>query len=230
MKKKILIIIGLVLIAILSSYIFFNRDTIINLFTNTTTSTEEEIPIPVMRKPVIYLYPKQEQQIDVKINYEKNLDFSYPTYDNGWNVVAYPDGKIINLKDNKEYSYLFWEIIDGELNYDLSRGFVIKGSETIGFLQSTLAKLGLTPKEYNEFIVYWLPYMQNNKYNLIHFATKEEYSDKVILDIEPRPDSLLRIFMVIKKLDTEIEIKPQELNSFIRTGFTVVEWGGTEVK
>jgi hypothetical protein len=83
MKKKILIIIGLVLIAILSSYIFFNRDTIINLFTNTTTSTEEEIPIPVMRKPVIYLYPKQEQQIDVKINYEKNLDFSYPTYDNG---------------------------------------------------------------------------------------------------------------------------------------------------
>jgi hypothetical protein len=36
--------------------------------------------------------------------------------------------------------------------------------------------------------------------------------------------------MVIKKLDTEIEIKPQELNSFIRTGFTVVEWGGTEVK
>lgn len=230
MKKKTLIIIGLILIAILSSYAFFNRDTIMDLFTNTTASTEEDIPIPVMRKPVIYLYPKKAQQIDVKINYKKDLDFSYPTYDNGWNIIAYPDGKIINLKDNKEYNYLFWEIIDGGLSYDLSKGFVIKGSKTIEFLQDTLAKLGLTPKEYNEFIVYWLPYMQKNEYNLIHFATKEEYNDKVILDIEPKPDSILRIFMVIKNLDTEIEIKPQELNSFTRNGFTVVEWGGTEVK
>jgi hypothetical protein len=65
--------------------------------------------------------------------------------------------------------------------------------------------------------------MQNNKYNLVHFATKEEYNDKAILDIKPRPDSLLRVFMVLKKLDAKIEIKPQELSSFERNGFSVVE-------
>jgi hypothetical protein len=36
--------------------------------------------------------------------------------------------------------------------------------------------------------------------------------------------------MVLKKLDAKIEIKPQELSSFERNGFSVVEWGGTEIK
>jgi len=31
------------------------------------------------------------------------------------------------------------------------------------FLQETLHKIDFEPKEYNEFIVYWLSLMQNNK-------------------------------------------------------------------
>ncbi|MFA4937332.1 MAG: hypothetical protein WC575_03535 [Patescibacteria group bacterium] len=181
-------------------------------------------------KPVIYLYPEQKQQVDVKINYQGNLIVSYPEYNNGWNVVAYPDGKIINLLDNREYSYLFWEGTNKVANYDLSSGFVVKGPETAKFLQDKLEKLGLTPKEYNEFIVYWVPKMQNNKYNLIHFATSEEYDDNVILEIDPKPDSLLRVFMTFKKIDNETMVKPQIIDPFKRDGFVVVEWGGTELK
>ncbi|MDD5289616.1 MAG: hypothetical protein PHT40_00255 [Patescibacteria group bacterium] len=181
-------------------------------------------------KPVIYLYPPQKQQVNVKINYAGNFVVTYPEYNNGWNVTAYPDGKIISLADNKEYSYLFWEGNPNNVNYDLSSGFVVEGKNTIDFLQAKLKDLGLTAKEYNEFIVYWYPQMMNNKYNLIHFATKEEYNDRAILNITPKPDSMLRVFMVFKKLDEKIETNPQEIMSFERKGFTVVEWGGTEIK
>lgn len=180
-------------------------------------------------KPVVYLYPEQKQRVNVQIYYKGNLTVSYPEYHNGWDVVAHPDGKIINLSDNKEYSYLFWEGIDESATYDLSSGFVVKGSETVNFLQEKLAKLGLTAKEYNEFIVYWLPQMQDSEYNLIHFATQEEYNDRAILDINPKPDSVLRIFMTFKKIDNEIKVNPQEIKPFNRNGFVVVEWGGTEI-
>ena len=182
-------------------------------------------------KPVIYLYPEQEQNIDVKLGYSGTLTVSYPEYNNGWQVTAYPDGKIINIDDGKEYSYLFWEGEDKNANYDLSTGFIVEGSETVKFLQNKLSKLGLTPKEYNEFIVYWLPRMQNNNFNLIHFATKQEYDNRAVLDIAPKQDSMLRVFMVFKGLeDDNVNIQPQELKSFNRTGFVVVEWGGTEIK
>lgn len=181
-------------------------------------------------KPVIYLYPEQKQFTEVKLNYRGNITIAYPKYNNSWDVIAYPGGKIVSLLDNKEYSYLFWEGNDNTANYDLSTGFIVKGADVANFLQDKLAKLGLTPKEYNEFIVYWLPKMIDNDYNLIHFATKEEYNDRAILDIKPTPDSILRVFMVFKKLDKVINVIPQKIQPFERSGFSVIEWGGTEIK
>lgn len=182
-------------------------------------------------KPVLYLYPTQTENVKVELDFNGKLVADYPTYDysqKGWNVTAYPDGKIIN-KDGKEYSYLFWEgIPKTPIDYDLSTGFVVKGKDTVAFLQDTLSRMGLTPKEYNEFIVYWYPKMKDNKYNLIHFADKQ-YTDTAPLTIIPKPDSMLRVFMVFKPLDRAVEVKPQEIKSFSRTGFLVIEWGGIEL-
>jgi len=178
-------------------------------------------------KPVIYLYPISEQKVTVKLNYNGKLTCTYPEYNNGWNVLAYPDGKIINIEDNKEYSYLFWEG-ESEVKWDMTKGFVVKGEDTKNFLQEKLSLMGLIPKEYNEFIVYWLPKMQNNKYNLIKFA-EEEYEKLAPLEITPKPDSVQRVFMVYKQLNKAIEVDVQELKPFKREGFTVIEWGGTEI-
>jgi hypothetical protein len=187
-------------------------------------------PGVVAFKPVIYLYPEQNQRVEVKLNYKGTINTSYPEYKNGWNVIAYPNGKVINISDNKEYSYLFWEGTDENAKYNLSSGFIVKGSETADFLQNKLAKFGMMPKEYNEFIVYWLPKMQDNKYNLIHFASRQEYDERASLSINPEPDSILRVFMAFKKINKEIEIKPQDILPFERKGFSVIEWGGTEIK
>jgi hypothetical protein len=70
--------------------------------------------------------------------------------------------------------------------------------------------------------------MQYNKYNLITFAN-EEYKQKVQLSIEPNPDSVLRVFMVYKPITEKIDIPPQQLTTFNRTGFSAVEWGGSEI-
>lgn len=199
-----------------------------NYFVNLSNN----ISTPIL-KPVIYLYPEKIENVKVSLNYHGQIIASYPAYDTtlkGWEVTAYPDGYLINNADKKEYSYLFWE---GQtklpVNWDLTNGFVVKGQDTIPFLQDTLSKMGLTPREYNEFIVYWYPRIKDNPYNLIHFADKE-YTDTAPLTITPTPDSLLRVFMVYKPLTKNISIEPQTINPFVRKGFTAVEWGGTEIK
>ena len=179
-------------------------------------------------KPVIYLYPEQKIDVEVKLDYNGQLFCTYPAYNNGWAVTAYPDGTLIDKATGKEYSYLFWEGIS-DVPYDMSRGFVVKGEDTAAFLQETLAKMGLTPREYNEFIVYWLPQMQSNAYNLITFQT-DIYTENAKLTITPKPDSMLRVFMAYKALKAPIEIEAPTIEPFERNGFCVIEWGGAEVK
>ena len=183
-------------------------------------------------KPIIYLYPQQKADVYVELDYVGEIIADYPEYNkaiNGWSLTAYPDGHLINKADGKEYNYLFWEGSALPIDWDMTKGFVVEGKNTREFLQNTLSKMGLTPKEYNEFIVYWYPRMKNNKYNLITFADKQ-YIKNAPLIITPKPDSMLRVFMVFKPLNEEIKIEPQEIKPFKRSGFTVVEWGGTELK
>lgn len=179
-------------------------------------------------KPVIYLYPESTQNVEVKLDYEGELKCTYPEYKNGWKVIAHSDGMLEDEATKKEYSYLFWEGY-AEIEYDLSKGYVVSGEDTAEFLEKKLAELGLNRKEANEFIVYWLPRMQENTYNLITFQN-EVYTEAAKLEITPEPDSMLRVFMVYKPLKEKIEIEEPMIESFERNGFTIIEWGGTELK
>ena len=111
-----------------------------------------------------------------------------------------------------------------------NEGFVVKGEDTITFLEDKLKILGLTEREANEFIIYWLPNLEKNEYNFIRFQTIEEINKNMPLEIKPTPDTIIRIMMEYKPLKHYKEIKGQTLTTPIREGFTVVEWGGTEIK
>ena len=50
------------------------------------------------------------------------------------------------------------------------------------------------------------------------------------LEINPNPDTLIRILMTFKGLEKPIDIEEQQLVTPKRTGFVAVEWGGTEIK
>jgi len=178
-------------------------------------------------KPVIYLYPEEETEVSVKLDFNGELTSTYPAYENGWNVIAQPDGTLTDPATGREYYCLFWEGIS-YADYDLSEGFVVAGEDTEEFLEASLQKLGLTDQEANEFIIYWLPRMEHNAYNLISFQGVA-YTESAVLTIDPAPDTLLRVFMVFKPLAEPIEIPTQELTAMERTGFTAVEWGGAEI-
>ena len=183
---------------------------------------------PMMYKPIIYFYPEKPTVCSAKVTLNGHFTCTYPNHgENGWeNFTAYPDGTLV-FPDGKEYYALYWE---GEqaAQWDFSEGFCVKGENTAAFLEWALAEQGLTAREANEFIVYWLPLMQDNSYNVISFQTKA-YTDGAILEITPTPDSLLRIFMTYYPSDVEVEIAPQTFDIFVRSGFTVVEWGGSPV-
>lgn len=241
-KKKILII--WIIITTIFLWAWFTKAWYISNFLDIEIlcSWEDDFDIPTSScswmncsdvKPIIYLYPKEKTKINVKLDYKWEIFADYPEYDESikwWNVIAYPDGKIIDNRDNKEYSYLFWEWNPEEkINWDLSKGFIVKWKDAREFLQAKLIEIWLTPKEYNEFIVYWYPIMMKNKYNLVHFAEKQ-YTDYAPLTITPKQDSMLRVFMVLKPLEEKIKIEEQKLKHFERKWFTVVEWGGTILK
>ena len=177
-------------------------------------------------KPVIYLYPEQGEDVSVRLDYDGKLTCTYPEYDNGWHVTAAPDGRITD-ENGQEYNYLYWEG-ETEQEYDFSEGFCAAGEDTAEFLEDALDRLGLTRREANEFIVYWLPRMEQNEYNLISFQS-EAYTDHARLSIQPEPDTVIRVFMAYKPVENEQEIPEQTLAAPERSGFAVVEWGGCEL-
>ena len=208
-----------------------NPDTPIQRAVRICYSEEYEDPFSTIapKKPVIYLYPEEKTDVTVDLDFDGELTYTYPyTEDGHWEVTADTDGTLTNKADGLEYSYLFWEGVTDQFTADFSKGFCVKGKDTTKFLQDILPKMGLTPKEYNEFIVYWAPLMQENAYNLISFQT-ENYEQNAPLHINPAPDSMLRIYMAYKPLTSPVNIEPQTFEPFERNGFTVVEWGGCMV-
>ena len=178
-------------------------------------------------KPVIYLYPETETRVTVKLDLSGELTCAYPAYDGGWVVTAAPDGTLTD-EHGRTYNYLYWE---GEVanGFDFSKGFCVAGSDTAAFLEDALDRLGLTRREANEFLVYWLPRMQDNPYNLIAFQ-QEAYTESAKLTVSPQPDSVLRVFMAWKPLARPVDVPAQILPGFERRGFTLVEWGGAGVR
>jgi hypothetical protein len=180
-------------------------------------------------KPIIYIYPEQETKVTVKVGNPQNLTCTYPKYEDSWEVIAKPNGDLIDCKTGRDLYALYWEGIN-TVKPNMEEGFVVKGEDTIEFLEEKLEALGLNEREANEFIIYWLPKLESNKYNFIRFQTEEEINNNMPLEITPEPDTVIRVVMEFKALEEPIKVQEQQLETPKRTGYTVVEWGGTEVK
>ena len=180
----------------------------------------------VAKKPILYLYPKQDSHINVRLQHENNIITSYPKYKNqvGWNVYAKTNGTL--YADKNMYYALYWdEVYNNKINFET--GFYVEKNNAIEFLEEKLKFIGLNYRERNEFIMYWLAILEKNEKNLIYFELTDERQNSNMLLINPIPDSLLRINMHVKKVDKKINIKEQKLQKFERKGFVAVEWAGT---
>lgn len=181
-------------------------------------------------KPIIYLYPEDEKEISVELKNKNMITVSYPKYKNGWKIKANEHGELIDLETNRNLYSLYYEC-NNINNYKVGdEGFIVKGENSAEFLEEKLAILGLNEREAEEFIIYWLPKLEENKYNYIRFASREEIEQNMPLEITPKPDTTIRIIMTFKGLEMPIQVKEQKLEKVERDGFVAVEWGGSEIK
>ena len=222
-KPRIAAIIVTVIIVILIAIVCFGIDQYLKAAKAAASSI-------TVHAPIIYLYNDSDELINVKLDLDGELTVTYPEYPTGegWTVSAAPDGRLTDTQ-GQEYPFLFWE---AELNmdYDLSKGFCVKGSDTEEFLNEVLPKLGLNETEMEDFEAYWVPLMENNPYNVITFQTTA-YTDAAKLDVTPEPDVVIRVNMLWYASDDFVVIEPQALEDMNpsfedRDGFVLVEWGG----
>ena len=181
-------------------------------------------------KPILYFYPPEPMDVSVVLGRPQNLTHTYPKYKDGWSVRANPDGSLICPITGRSYYALYWEGLNTVSAPDMTTGFVIKAEDTIPFLEEKLAVLGLSEREANEFIIYWLPKLESSPYTFYRFQTRDEINANMPLSITPVPDTIIRVMMEFKSLSAPISVEPQSLPlSPERVGFVVVEWGGTEL-
>lgn len=185
----------------------------------------------MVAKPVIYIYPTEKKEINLELNFKGKLLTTFPKYDKNWEVVAEPNGKIFDKKTNRYYNSLFWDgTIDfPKAHYQYEDGFLVIKEKLTEFFIEKLEYIGLNNQETNEFIQYWLPILERNKYNFIHFLVNEDCNEIAALNIKPKPETTIRIYMEFYGLENFINIKEQQLIKTERKGFTIVEWGGADV-
>lgn len=175
-------------------------------------------------KPIIYLYPKEKTNVKIRFKNANLLTTTYPKYNKLWDVLAYPNGDLYD-QSNKYYYGLYYEETPNKA-VDFNEGFYVTKENAINFLEEKLHIIGLNDKERNEFIMYWLPILEKNEKSLVYFELTDSREQTNKLIISPKPDSLLRVAIHIKKVSNEVSIQEQKLSTFERKGFTAVEWGG----
>ena len=175
-------------------------------------------------KPILYLYPTKKTKVTVTFDNPQMLTTTYPKFNKSWKVTAKPDGSLYD-SNNRYYYGLYWE---ENLNHNVTfnTGFYVTSDNAIDFLEEKLEILGFTERESNEFITYWLPILEKNKQSLVYFELTQEREAYNRLIINPKPDSLLRVAIHVKKVNKYQNIKEEKLPTFERKGFVAVEWGG----
>ncbi len=192
-------------------------------------------------KPVLYLYPEQERTVTVTLDLEGTLDTVYPPPERvssadartraSWTVDAARDGTLTDTS-GRTYPSLFWDATMELPEPDA--GFVVSRDDAVAFLEDKLAQLGLNERESADFITYWAPRMRAHDYTFVSFdasayTRRAAYSFTDADGETVTPDTFIRVFMSIREADATTVAEPQILTPPPpRSGFTAVEWGGTE--
>ncbi len=180
-------------------------------------------------KPVILLYPKTRTNVDVKIVTSGEITVSDPLYPpDGWkNVTAEPNGQL--SYQGKIYHELFYES-EVKYNNPPAQGIIIPKSQLKEKLTEFTYQLGLEPAEQPEFLDFWIPKLEKLNSNYILFSVVDKQTKEINdhVEISPEPDTRIEFIAYFKPLDIPIAIEPLKLSTRPqRTGFTMVEWGGT---
>lgn len=186
-------------------------------------------PIAV-RKPVVYLYPETTTDLRVRVDIDGDFLAVYPpTHEGAWNVTAEPDGALLDRATGRRHRYLFWEGTSAGFTLDPARAHCVPRGESAAFLERACSRFALTDLECGDLVTYWLPALAKNPYNLIQFVDEDTYGRYARLTVEPRPDAVIRPFLIFRGSDVPVAVGAPELPQRARGRFTLVEWGGADL-
>ena len=174
----------------------------------------------VAYKPAIYLYPQETSKIKVTLSINGEITLSEPEYNNGWDVVVEPGGTI-----EGSYDYLFYE---ARLNYleTPNDGWCVEYEHLELWMNTMLIELGLNDKESKDFKDFWLDFLPIANYYEIKLLSQEYLDLHMGLLIDPQPETIIRVLLTFSPYQHAVEIATPLIKTPIRSGFTVVEWGG----
>ncbi|KAK0435428.1 hypothetical protein EV421DRAFT_2061770 [Armillaria borealis] len=191
-----------------------------------------------------------------------------------WDVKTHNDHTLTDMSTGTRVSYLFWETktnpglppsppaspqmlpnaihpfnpLRPEVTNDNS--VVLHASEAAIYLDKALTALGLHIEAKTSFITFWLPFILKHSYVALNFLPQASYEHAAPLDVEPKPDVVIRVFMLFKRVcedelnEWEGALSRASEDADLWKGivgvdtegmeneklFRVLEWGGMEVK
>ncbi len=189
-----------------------------------------------VKKPVIYAYSEEKINFRLSLQTEAQITFTYPKLDQEWVMETNKNGTLSDDK-NHTFPYLFWEGEMNNLNFKKSDhqiiGNFVEKQNTVKYLEEKLTQMGLNNREQTDFITFWAPQLMKNDKNFIQFLIDEDYEVISSMEISPQPDQIKRVYILFtdaSKADERFIEATNQFKSFNRNGFTIVEWGGTELK
>lgn len=203
----------------------FNRENI-----QLHLSFEARKPGVILYKPVIYAYSAKNTSFELKLNPYGAFTFTYPAYTDSWKCSTSSDGQL--TVDGKTYPYLFWEAKRSKGFPEDNSGFFVKRQDVTSFLEKKLDEMNLNAKEKADFITFWGPKMNESPFGVARFIFNQDYNKDVAeLTISPKPNSLFRVYLLWQPLnETPKDLpKTQEIQSANRSGFYLIEWGGSVI-
>ena len=187
-------------------------------------------------KPAIYIYPKKEKEVSVKLNINGDLTKVIPKYNNGWKVKVKPNGqmKVIGGNSQITYDYLFYEATLNKI-VEPKEGWIVENKEEVllKWFNKYLYKMGLNKIEAEELIDYWVPRLKTkipSKFIIIKLFSAKYLDENMNLKIEPKPEKVLRIEFLFLKTNKNDKIIEPKIKKFDRSGYYAVEWGGTTIR
>jgi len=192
-----------------------------NLLVNSEYGTAAECA-----KPVIYLYPRVETLVDVRVG--ARVRVSEPTYDSsrGWEgVLARPDGRLTYR--GKDYDSLYWDGLGyGEYPSVEGVGVIVRQKDMVAVIRAQLAAQGLNAKEIKDFVAFWGDNLPKGEYVKLSWLSLAQIDRLAPLSVVPRPESVIRVFLDAESVPVPVELAGQKFTAPRRNGFTLVEWGG----
>lgn len=215
------------------------------------------------RKPVVYLYPTEPIVATVHVKLLRGATFSClvpsPRLYGGaatpttawWRVLAHPDGLLEQAAAPGDAAVLrtpadaaappmppiaslFWEAED--FTVACSRApppACLRGADAGDWLLRALARVGLSPREATECAVFWALRCAAHPWVLVTFLPQHELDAVAPLTVTPRPDTTLRVFLVIEGAREPragaTDALPPAVEVARKGVYVCVEWGGCEV-